>query len=527
MDTFLDPRSDPSPERVAPAIRVTEDPDELQKLHDLCRDGRLYAVERWIQDGRPLQLVEGRPPGRRRFTSALQIALEEENHALVHLLLCNGYDPDREYHSSLNLALGSRRWDLLDLLLEWGADPHRVSLTKLFGTYQSDLFERFRTLGVDLTANHALAETLAYHTSNKPLFGFARRHRKDNPKIQRELNLALAHHGAEGNEKGVALSLWAGADPHAPACNLRWGCACGEDEDEAEQPEGSSAIERACRNGNVEILERLEPDPERDDFEELFAYADSGVVVEFLAEIAVPEDADAVIRRHLWEVCFNFGRTYSNWSSLTALRRLFEVGLRWEESSKEDLGNTRRLLIKARDQTLIDAMKLLATKDYCAPEIRYELARTKAIRRRMKEVGFIPSDDKRNRRSRHARARPTRSREVLKKFGVGISKKSKRKTKKKPLPQAVHIGRWRAPGRGIRMDREELFERVWSTPLYKLAEEWGLSGTGLRKACRRLQVPTPGRGYWQKVKAGKKVRRPSLPELPDGEAEEVVVWTPR
>lgn len=174
MGTFLDPRSDPSPERVAPAIRVTDDPDELEKVHDLCREGRLYAVERWIKDRRPLQLVEGRPPGQRRFTSALKIALEEENHALVHLLLCNGYDPNREYHCSLNLALESRRWDLLDLLLKWGADPHRVSLTKLFGTYQFDLFEQFRKLGVDLTADHTLAETLACHTLNKPLFGFAR-----------------------------------------------------------------------------------------------------------------------------------------------------------------------------------------------------------------------------------------------------------------------------------------------------------------------------------------------------------------
>ena len=76
-------------------------------------------------------------------------------------MLCNGYDPNLEPDSPLNLLLRARRWDLLDLLLEWGADPHRVRLTDLFGSYSTDLYERFFSLGVDLTANHELAEALA------------------------------------------------------------------------------------------------------------------------------------------------------------------------------------------------------------------------------------------------------------------------------------------------------------------------------------------------------------------------------
>jgi hypothetical protein len=57
-----------------------------------------------------------------------------------------------------------------------------------------------------------LAEALAYHTSNKPIFGFAKRHREHDPAIQNELNIALAHHAAEGNEKGIALCLCVGAE---------------------------------------------------------------------------------------------------------------------------------------------------------------------------------------------------------------------------------------------------------------------------------------------------------------------------
>jgi hypothetical protein len=106
--------------------------------------------------------------------------------------------------------------------LEWGADPHRVDLGDLFDTYKSDLFGRFQDLGVDLTTGHALAEALAYHMSNRPLFGFAKRHWEGHPKIQTELNIPLAHHVSEENEKGVQLRLWAGANPHAPALTLRY-----------------------------------------------------------------------------------------------------------------------------------------------------------------------------------------------------------------------------------------------------------------------------------------------------------------
>jgi hypothetical protein len=90
----------------------------------------------------------------------------------------------------------------------------------------------------------------------------------------------------------------------------------------------------------------------------------------------------------------------------------------------------------------------------------------------------------------------------------------------------VRIGPWRPGGQEVRMDRAALFERVWSEPVSKLAEEWGISGPGLAKACRRLQIPVPPRGYWAKLEAGQRVRRPRLPTLAPGEAEEIVLRAP-
>jgi hypothetical protein len=59
--------------------------------------------------------------------------------------------------------------------------------------------------------------------------------------------------------------------------------------------------------------------------------------------------------------------------------------------------------------------------------------------------------------------------------------------------------------------REELYEQVWSVPIWKLCEQYGLSDNGLRKTCKRLNVPVPSRGYWAKVEAGHKVRKAALP----------------
>jgi hypothetical protein len=47
-------------------------------------------------------------------------------------------------------------------------------------------------------------------------------------------------------------------------------------------------------------------------------------------------------------------------------------------------------------------------------------------------------------------------------------------------------------------NREELYEKVWSEPVTKVAKGYGVSDVALAKACRKLKVPVPGRGYWAK-----------------------------
>lgn len=60
--------------------------------------------------------------------------------------------------------------------------------------------------------------------------------------------------------------------------------------------------------------------------------------------------------------------------------------------------------------------------------------------------------------------------------------------------------------------RVELYERVWTTPMQRLANEFGLSDVGLAKLCRRHQIPVPGRGYWTRLQFGQKPGRTPLPK---------------
>lgn len=66
----------------------------------------------------------------------------------------------------------------------------------------------------------------------------------------------------------------------------------------------------------------------------------------------------------------------------------------------------------------------------------------------------------------------------------------------------------------VRISRKELYDKVWSESMVSLAKQYGLSDVGLTKICKNNDIPTPGRGYWEK-----KQQRlgPTVPPLPHQE----------
>jgi len=79
------------------------------------------------------------------------------------------------------------------------------------------------------------------------------------------------------------------------------------------------------------------------------------------------------------------------------------------------------------------------------------------------------------------------------------------------------------PTKSHKFTRQELYDLAWSEPMKTLAERFGLSDVGLAKACKRYDIPRPPRGYWAKLKAGKKVHRQSLPPRGIGMSNEIKV----
>jgi hypothetical protein len=65
--------------------------------------------------------------------------------------------------------------------------------------------------------------------------------------------------------------------------------------------------------------------------------------------------------------------------------------------------------------------------------------------------------------------------------------------------------------------RKRLYDEVWAQPMVKVAKSYGVSDVAVKKWCKRLNIPTPGLGYWAKVQHGKKVKQTPLPSISDEE----------
>lgn len=67
--------------------------------------------------------------------------------------------------------------------------------------------------------------------------------------------------------------------------------------------------------------------------------------------------------------------------------------------------------------------------------------------------------------------------------------------------------------------RHQLYELVWEKPVRQIAAEIGISDVALAKACRKLRIPLPGRGYWAKIAAGHKLSKIPLTSSPTTPSE--------
>jgi hypothetical protein len=75
----------------------------------------------------------------------------------------------------------------------------------------------------------------------------------------------------------------------------------------------------------------------------------------------------------------------------------------------------------------------------------------------------------------------------------------------------------------VALTREALYNEVWSEPITKVAERFGLSDRGLGKLCARHEIPVPPRGWWAKKQHGHRVRQVPLPPLTDSHRARITI----
>ena len=64
----------------------------------------------------------------------------------------------------------------------------------------------------------------------------------------------------------------------------------------------------------------------------------------------------------------------------------------------------------------------------------------------------------------------------------------------------------------VTFTREELYDLVWKSTFGKITKQYGISGSGIRKACEQIQIPIPDYSHWLSVRYDRPLRITKLPE---------------
>jgi hypothetical protein len=470
---------------------------EAELLITLCQKGKLYEVEKWIRAGKSLRV----PPECR--TTPLRIALEHGFHSLVELLAGNDVGQEAK-NQALSDAVTHRNTEFVELLLKLGADISSVPFSEVLLSWDPNLIRFFLVRGADFVtgAPFAVAFTAKIRTALGPFMECKRSHPEVTRELQAQADSALRYFCDSGSEKWVSLMVWAGANPRTP------GPMPGEANDSDNY---TTALKQASYKGNLTILKMLRPDPGRDNISELvhnsamFGHAEA---VAFLLELNPnlndkPSGGSSALDGTLWHLGFDHVAPFSSKrqralyevrSSLNLVQSLVEHGAVWRPNDAYAVNSLRRTLFECDPAVTANLLRIFKAREACSEEISGKLLRTPRMKLHLAAV-----------ESRLPRwpAKKTKSRRNS--DGPDDTEARNRKPIEPSAPSYALLRKY---------NREVLYEQAWAEPVQKLAERYGISDVGLAKTCRKLRVPLPGRGYWEKKSAGKKVpKRPALPTL--------------
>lgn len=382
------------PEHSTPA----EGYESIEELVVLCGQGKLYEVEQWIAEGKPIQCERMTDKKMKKKPTPLRIAAARGFYSLAELLLVNGYNPNGDYYECLTPAVEAKNLSMVELLLRFGADPRAVDFSDVLGSYDRGLIDCFIAAGVDPCVDNALAKAL--ESKARPLLGFVKTYKERFPGMQRQVNIALHNFVDQEDVKGVCFMLWLGANPYVKVPRNGW------EEDGNDEDMLWFALETAMIRGNEAIILNLlkvpfPPEMVQKLFRSTSFCAHPDVVKRLLKAGADPNDhldGRHVLDGHVRDLCHSFyqmGRTEHIRHGLESLRLMAEAGAKWDIDNK-GLADIRRSVLDAESSTVHAMLEIFRSNNVLTKEQIDELTRTPSMKsllaghRRPKPSPFMP-----------------------------------------------------------------------------------------------------------------------------------------
>lgn len=371
-------------------MKRAKDYNEIKPLVEFCKAGKLFDVQVWISEGKPVN-----PPipesTRKRKKSPLQVAMEAGFHSLVQVLLEGGAAQKDALYSPLSHALSKRRLDLVELLVDHGADIHQVSMDDVFDTWDNEIVEYFIKKGADLETDDPLAYALCSRI--RPALGILKRHEARFPSFHEQVNIAFRYHCKEGNLKWVSLTLWAGADPYARGPDIPG--------DKPDPDEDCRGLELAALYGHYEIfkLKNIHLDPDHKYASDLLRNVchnnKADLLQMFLDKGYDPKNLEDHGSSLIESLLLSMGWDYDVFLSyrnnknidtscsrekMKMLHMLVRKGAKWKPEGKDNISWIRRSLLKMKSDYIMEFVWIMSEYKACTRCDIEELMRTPSIR---------------------------------------------------------------------------------------------------------------------------------------------------
>ncbi len=346
--------------------------EEIFPLIEFCKAGKLTEVTQWIEEGKPLDP----PPAKRRSSRRmpLQIAIEKNFYSLAELLLEGGADPFLN-GNALRYCVTKSRPDIAGLLLEQGVPAESVDFVYVCEMGNPEIIRLFLERGVDPTTDFAFYHAIVGMT--KPALGIYKEWEATFPALKKLLNAALLHFVNEERARGVALCLWAGAEPAEPAIDV---------ESSGKEEWREFPLVAAAWKGNLEILKALHPERHPDLLGEVLQSSRRRKsVIDYLLKLGAPlnekpNGGSALLDRTICDLGWFINKDVVE--TLDMIRYLVGKGAKWIPDEPGDFRSIRSNFKNLTGPQIVEFVRIIWDGDAATKGVIEELLGTQT----MKEV---------------------------------------------------------------------------------------------------------------------------------------------